>query len=348
MTPHKASNGRGTFLLDRRFSGAGRIRTASGTKSARTFKAINRMLDDCYEAGLLSVLQAIGDGTLPPLLAYDHYRRGGVRAIPDAPSMRELQPMWEAWQLKTPNPSTRRERANAWKRLVTLLPTQATVVALPAAVMRARTELETHAPAFNRLRSAALAFLRDTVGRRHASYLEVTGIPGLKEVVERRSAPTPEQAMKGRNAMSEPARSLWWSLVTTGMGLKEMDGPWSAGPVVVTIEGTKRKDRHRIIPNIANPVRRDMGWKQFRAILNDMGWQVYDARRAFAHLLEEAGVPRTRRKMYMGHAAGDVTAGYETAELLEYVAADRLKVLERLAIAEARVKQGVKEGLKRA
>lgn len=36
----------------------------------------------------------------------------------------------------------------------------------------------------------------------------------------------------------------------------------------------------------------------------------------------------------MGHAARDVTDGYETAELREYVVADRARVLERLAVAE--------------
>ncbi len=336
MTPHKATNGRGTFLVDRVFPGIGRVRRASGTTSARTFQALNRMLDDCYNDGALSALGAIRDGSLTLLTAYTAYRRGGVKAIPDAPAMRDVAPLWVAWQDATPNPETRRDRGTAWRRLEEMLADGATVAALPDAVREARTALMEHPPTFNRLRSAVLAFLRDQLGRRHATYLEVSGTPGLKETPARRVAPTPEHALRTRDALPAKAAAIWWSMVTTGMGPHELDGEWHVDGDTVFIGGTKRAARRRIVPRIAEPARRAMGWKQLRLELVALGVQPYDGRRAFAHLLEESGVPRTRRKMYLGHAAGDVTGGYETAELREYLAADRLKVLARLTVAEAK------------
>jgi len=36
-----------------------------------------------------------------------------------------------------------------------------------------------------------------------------------------------------------------------------------------------------------------------------------DARRTYANLLEAAGIPRTRKRMYVGHGVRDVTEQYE-------------------------------------
>jgi hypothetical protein len=48
----------------------------------------------------------------------------------------------------------------------------------------------------------------------------------------------------------------------------------------------------------------------------------YDARRAYAHWLEEAGIPRARRKLYLGHGRRDVTDDYEMGELGRYLQED--------------------------
>lgn len=50
--------------------------------------------------------------------------------------------------------------------------------------------------------------------------------------------------------------------------------------------------------------------------------QPYDARRTFSHWLEEAAITRTRIKMYMGHAAKDVTDLYLRDELAAYLESD--------------------------
>ena len=50
--------------------------------------------------------------------------------------------------------------------------------------------------------------------------------------------------------------------------------------------------------------------------------QPYDARRTFGHWLEEAAITRTRIKLYMGHAAKDVTDLYLRHELAAYLESD--------------------------
>jgi integrase len=50
--------------------------------------------------------------------------------------------------------------------------------------------------------------------------------------------------------------------------------------------------------------------------------RMYDLRRSFAVWMEEAGIPRSRRKSYLGHSAGDVTRLYERRELLAWLQED--------------------------
>ena len=48
----------------------------------------------------------------------------------------------------------------------------------------------------------------------------------------------------------------------------------------------------------------------------------YDLRRTYAHWLELAQIPRTRRKLYLGHSAGDITDLYERHEIDAFLSAD--------------------------
>lgn len=56
----------------------------------------------------------------------------------------------------------------------------------------------------------------------------------------------------------------------------------------------------------------------------------YDLRRTYANWLEAAGIPRTRRKLYMGHAVGDITGMYELHEVQNHLAADAAKLTSYL------------------
>ena len=57
---HRVSQG-GTFRIDRRFRGVGRIALASGTHKRKRFEAFNAMLTELYEDGRLDILRGLRD-----------------------------------------------------------------------------------------------------------------------------------------------------------------------------------------------------------------------------------------------------------------------------------------------
>jgi integrase len=97
----------------------------------------------------------------------------------------------------------------------------------------------------------------------------------------------------------------------------------------VHVHGTKRDGRRRDVPLIMAPVIPSMHRRTFedrvrqrtaRAIVT------YDLRRTYSNWMESAGIPRTRRRMYMGHGAKDVTDLYERHEVAAYLLEDATKL----------------------
>lgn len=60
-----------------------------------------------------------------------------------------------------------------------------------------------------------------------------------------------------------------------------------------------------------------------------------DLRRTSSKWLELSGIPRTRRRMYMGHGAKDVTDLYERSEVTNYLVEDAKKLRAFLGINPA-------------
>ncbi len=116
-----------------------------------------------------------------------------------------------------------------------------------------------------------------------------------------------------------------WSMATTGMGPSEYWGRWDVMADRVRVYGTKREARARDVPLIRSPAVPRLSKDNFRKQINKLtGGRVepYDFRRTYSRWMERAGIVRARRKMYMGHAAGDVTGLYERHELEAYLVAD--------------------------
>jgi len=95
-------------------------------------------------------------------------------------------------------------------------------------------------------------------------------------------------------------------MATTGMGAGEYWGRWHLQADRVHIEGTKRAGRVRDIPLVAAPAVPRMHRRTFedgvRARSRDL--TPYDLRRTYANWLEASGIPRTRRRLYLGHRRG--------------------------------------------
>jgi hypothetical protein len=344
MTPHKATNGRGTLLLDRIFAGVGRIRRASGTNKVRERDAINAMLTELYEQGkdrpaYHRVLELIASGELKPFEVWKAYRAGSLDQLRDVKTSGDLETAWTSWQDGTTNRQTRQQRAASWKRLLTVLPAHPTIGALPEALLAMRETFAGQPPAFNRTKAAVQAFCRDRLTKLHPIYLACRAVEPLPEFPAEREAPTIRRAMLARAtlaALSPKAADIWWSMYLLGTNPDEFDLAWVVRPQEVFVPGTKRRGRRRRVPLLGTLHRRGMGWTQYRAVLKeaDLGLQPNDARRGYEHLLEESAIPATRIKLYMGHRL-NVTERYGRAELDAFLVADADRIRARLAQEEA-------------
>jgi len=108
-----------------------------------------------------------------------------------------------------------------------------------------------------------------------------------------------------------------------GDGGKRILGQWSVRVDRVHIEGTKRAGRVRDVPLIRAPAVPRIHRRTFGDKLHERtrDFTTYDLRRTYATWLEDAGIPRTRRRMYLGHGERDVTDLYEARDVADFLEA---------------------------
>jgi integrase len=342
MTPHR-TNKRGTYTLDRQFRGVGRIKRASGTNDPALFKLVDAMLGTLAQAGRIDILQAIKNGTLTPLEVWSRFRLQELERLPTVETMVGLKPALEEW-VATAEASDwhRASRKYSVAAILRLALKDATVQDLPR-VLRSYQKKAKGAPTFNRTRAAMLAFVRDTIGQSHPIYAKIREI---RVRTEKRREGNP-QTVKQVTALAEklhPAHAaIAWSMALTGMGPGELWGNWTQHKDRIHIRGTKRAGRVRDIP-LVRPIGRPT--RTYRAFLLALGAASdetvlpYDLRRTFANWMEEAGIPRTRRKMYLGHGNADVTDLYERHDVERFLGEDGEKM--RALLGDAPVRAGIR------
>lgn len=339
---HK-SNSRGSLIIDRKTI-IGRIARASGTTHEPTFKRINEMITDLESAPpRLDILRALRDGKLKPLIVYEAYRAKKLDSLPTAETMSTLAGALAAWmdevQCGTKQKAAHKTMVSYATRAAKAT---ATVGDLPGILRGIRSDLAKsgYGAQFNRVRSSMQAFVRDTLGRRHPVYAAVADVAELVEKKARKNNPqSVEQVGELARKIDVAHVGALWGMALTGMGPAEFYGEWETRPDHVAVHGTKRHARDRVVP-LVFPDRYANGlgdpslsaeWRArlFAEALREASGgkvQPYDLRRTFANWAEAAGIPRTRRRMYLGHAEGDVTDKYEWHEVLEFLAADAAKI----------------------
>lgn len=341
MTPHR-TNQRGTLVLDRQFKGVGRIKRASGTDDPKVHALLDNMLKTLKQAGRLDILDGIRRGVLTPLEVWARFRLGELERLPSVETIQALKDALGKWRDE--------EETGAWNRMARRAavsamlkhaPAQATVSDVPGIIRRYRSK-SAGAVMFNRVRAAALAFLRDTVGRSHPLYGQVLDVQPRKEQKREPKPFTVEELVAAAPKLGAFA-SCAWAMALTGMGPGEYWGRWTAKADRVVIYGTKRSGRRREIP-LAGAIAAPKGTKDYfqklwRKVM-DADRVPYDLRHTFATWLEQAGIPRTRRRGYMGHGAKDVTDLYEKHEVTAYLAGDGEKL--RAVVGDAAPKAGLR------
>jgi integrase len=335
------SNGRGTLLLERKF-GTVQIRRASGTKSPDELAAIVELLDALTSTGRLDIVRRVQQGGIRAVELLRRQRAGLGIDLPnlDPVALDRLDVVGPRWLASRKGASEGHARnCRLHLKVVTKRWPTLTLDGLPGVLVTLRQEYEgkNHAVTFNQIRTSLLDLARWVGGgKRTALWTELQSVPKLRASISVQRAHNPldvhtaVQLSNLLNQVAPGAGDAFMTLCTTGLRPSEYWGKrWQvlSDYSRISIRGTKSKAAVRSIPLVmlgSGPVAPTISYgrysKMFRETIREylrvkpeepLPWTLYDCRRTFAVWMEEAGIPRTRRRLYLGHAKADVTDTYE-------------------------------------
>lgn len=343
--------------IDIRFDGgAVRVKKASGVSDRRTRDAMMAMLRLLYRqpAHRHLVLDVARPGSKRSIFdLYTAYLEGKLADLTPSFEDRDLEALKDEWLGEFQASESHRHRCRqSFGKLVGQVRYAPKLSDLPALLDTYRTTcLRNGTPrAFNYAKQACLALLRDKVGKRHPLRAHVADIPGMPEAKQGVKGMTMEEARAVRARLVEAkhpsSAAIWWTMCCTGMGPTELWGEWSldtrvmrdeanTAVPIVRIRGTKRPGRRwgsdgRQVPRLCAMTRPDVTVGFFQKVLRRAGASPYQGRKTFTRLMEKAGIPRTRRILYLGHGVRDITFLYEEHEVTEFLAEDRARLVAEL------------------
>jgi len=316
-----------SIIIDRLFPGVGRIKRATGTHQKAVAGKIDRMLTALYEDGQIDYLIAVRDGQVTLLVLYSLYQRKALHELPTGGALADLAKSWTAWVAdKECSEAHRRSLAQSLRHL--RAPSGAPVAEIVQLLAAARVRLKDKPQSFRLLRGACQAFLRATLKGSHPLYVGVSDIPLLRIVRKQIRHPLTVPAFLDMVRQLPPdIAAMAWTMATTGMRVNEMYGSWRVQFDRVLIDGTKTKGARRLVPLVVPCVPPSVSYPVLRKALAKAGGVApYDLRRTYAVWMEAAEIPRTRRKLYLGHLSDDITGLYEQHEIVEFLAVDAAKL----------------------
>lgn len=361
MSPRKRSLVGPSLPVDRAIRHLGRIRHASGLHSRAQLDRLNEYITEQARTpdGRMILSHMVGKN--PPLRAdvfFYHAKAGTLNLLRFGAAVEPLVPALTAWREKKKD-AVAADTYRTRKELITNVEKYARPGALVSElpqVMRLLSDKMNGARQFNYCLDYARAFVRDTLGRRNETYLDVADID-KREVTEQvvRHPLMPNEilaiaaafdvvrakriaastAKRGKRPI-EARGTDTIVLALTGMNPKEYQGDWQVRDHHVHIDGTKRAPRVRDIPkafpcgvwadqDLPRPsVGQKNYWRWFKeaAAVAGIPCTPYDLRRTFSVWMIEAGIDRWRRRVYLGHKIKDVTERYERHAVDKYLVGD--------------------------
>ncbi len=328
----------GKLTIDRTLYGQ-RFKRSTGldnTKEGRrTAKQYDAMVTSLVNLGERKTIDGLRGGVLDWPDVYTSFAQWDRAGIPDPDAMRPLVKAWKAWAPKARTRSGGKAAPVTVKdhqRALGLLdvPAGATVADLPPLVAAYRLTCEAAGIGrqFNRVRTSAQAFLRDTFGKRQSPLWAKVSDVAPRPTGDHEGHPkTPAEARDIREKLGPLFGPMWWSLCCSGMNPKEylQDG-WQVTPDALLVHGKKRKGRERRVPRVGAVVAPQRAYQRFRMALAEQGVEPLDGRRSFTLWMQMAGIPRPRRQLYLGQGRGAVIDDYEMHEVAEMFAADTAKL----------------------
>lgn len=323
-------NNRGSFIIKKSFKRIGEIRRASGSKDEKTFIEIQRMMQKLYDTGKHSILEEIRDGVVSGLEVYRYHLEGRLDHLPSAATLRPVLPTVTDWiDTHSVTPYTRQNYKNQVKRFCAVTDdANLSIQDVPAALKRYKLHCSKKGieRTFNACRVALLAYFNRNFGRSHILYQQVSDIRMLKLTPKKKSPHLSVSEFHDlTRKLPEPYANIVRAMVTTGMHFKEIAGEWWTEKDRIVIKGTKAVGRDRVVPLIQpihHPTRAEGALRrQLKKVRKDLTPNVF--RKTYVHWLELAGVPRSRRRMYMGHTGvRDTTDIYESHQVDSFLRED--------------------------
>ena len=327
-TPH------GTYMIDRRFAGVGRIKRASGATTKGGLKARHACLTQLYDQGRLDLLRAVRDGTLSvtEVFAASRERRLDSLMGDQAALTAALWPTVDAW-LPHGQPiggSRYRYRASftALERSG-VLKQNATVDDLEDVNWaQLREDWPNGAYDWNHLRRALGKFLTMRLGLHHPYRVAVVeAIPKAKEV-ERVPDITPELLWRIVDAVPEHVRAAIVTLVATGLRCGEYLRLTKANlkphTHAIDVPGTKTEASaatlyvdpelwpwiERAVPSPLKYQWLRVHFKRACVAVGATGLRLHDLRHAHAQWLTNAGRSEASVQVSLRHATAAMTRRY--------------------------------------
>ena len=337
-----SNKGRGKLRIDRSVKGIGRIRISSGTKDPDTYIKILEVLDDLENVGNLPTLQALKDGQVTALEVYSNAMNNGVKNQMTVNLDRPLIPTIEAWledhDVKDKTRKSYRAHLNVFKSHTKSSDTVRHLVQRLDDYRKSASKKRT-ATTFNRTKALLLAFAKNEYGAATELYLKIQQVPNVKNTKQGQVpvALAVQDVVRLTDAMeSEKAKEMVWSMCYAGFRigeyLEQNEVEWNTTTDTLNIvkhnPGHGNKGYSRVV-FLALPLSKPaLGERQFRrhidAATASTGLKAtsHTFRKCFAHWMEMAGIQRTRRQAYLGHANQSVTDLYEKHDVSKYLKED--------------------------
>lgn len=335
-------NGRGTIPIDRSFKPVGRIRTVSGTTDEDVYRRMMDTLDDIYDAGNLATLEALRDGSVTMMEVYSNAINKGVTnqmtVNLDRPLMETINDWLPTHDIKA---STRKSYGNHLALLYKFCSANDTVRDLPKRldIYRKSASKRGTGTTFNRVRAVVMAFARAVYRNSSSLYLSIKQVPALPNSQRGKStihALAVADIVAFTEGMYEKAATMVWAICLSGFRLGELleenDTTWETKQDHLMVykhnpgHGNKGYTRMVMLPfPLEKP---SLGERQFRRYLDTARQATglkatsHTFRKCFTHWMELSGIPRTRRKAYLGHGNTDITDIYERHEVERYLRDD--------------------------
>jgi integrase len=332
--PHRVSPN-GSYRIDRRFKGVGRIALASGTKSRSVFVKLNAMLTELHEDGHLDILRGIRDRRFTLQQVYQAKRNGGLSYV--ASELLLQDNIWRSvdeWlPISAPKHSSRKRYEVSFRSLRRSGPLG------PSALIADLREvdwgkLQREWPAgpadWNRMRAAVSSFVSWRLGDKFHPFRRALAqsIPLAKEPPGRVPDLSPELIWRIVHIAPEHVRAAYVTLAVTGMRVGEYMQLQSHDllphTLALRVPGTKTASSQDVIrvgerawPWIKAAVPAPLGrrwlynhWKRACRKAGAPELTLHDLRHFYGQQLIDAGRPEVSVQYGLRHTDAGMTRRY--------------------------------------